>query len=326
MTPSRHYQQDQTAFASGNDVSCALYPQCPVLFRTQNGGSSWQNLAAVGFMGGSVLLPPTFPSSPVIFANGSAGLQRSTDGGQTFVTVLAVAAPDALDPATGSGAPRILIAAKTPFFYDPSSMRESPGPPLPPGVLSPEGVAFGRAGDLLFVAPAPNIAEGGDIDRVVVYCPGGGDCRVTLTVPKAAAVTMVTSPTLAVDSTIVAWGTQFLYVSHDGGGTFRSIPVPADSIVQSVALTHDMAQNGVIAVDLLRIAWNGQADLMVASMSTDAGASAGAPEAGPQSWTGVLAMLILPDGRRFAAVQGREAPFFGIRCSTDGGQQWSLSC
>jgi hypothetical protein len=58
---------------------------CELLFRSDDGGRTWQHLAAQGFMPGQVLVPPTFPANPTLFAMTPAqGLLVSRDAGASW--------------------------------------------------------------------------------------------------------------------------------------------------------------------------------------------------------------------------------------------------
>ena len=67
---------------------------CPAIFRSQDGGSSWSRLTALGYTGGTVILPAAYPTDPTVFVAGSTGLLRSDDGGASFT----VAVPVRRDP------------------------------------------------------------------------------------------------------------------------------------------------------------------------------------------------------------------------------------
>ena len=73
-----------------------------MLFRSLDGGATWKRLPARGFLGGSLLAPPS-PSDTRIFAMGSAGLQVSLDGGLTFIAAapnsVVIAGSAAISPA-----------------------------------------------------------------------------------------------------------------------------------------------------------------------------------------------------------------------------------
>jgi len=68
-----------TGFSGDN---CAT--RCPVLFRSTDAGVSWKRLPAVGFVGGTIMLPPSYPADDRIFIAGPNALQVSNDGGRSF--------------------------------------------------------------------------------------------------------------------------------------------------------------------------------------------------------------------------------------------------
>lgn len=58
--------------------------QCSVLFRSTDGGTTWQKLPAKGLEADEIRLSPAYPHDPRIFAVGRLGLMVSGDGGHTF--------------------------------------------------------------------------------------------------------------------------------------------------------------------------------------------------------------------------------------------------
>ena len=93
-------------------------PQSIGLFHSANGGATWEQLTATGYVGGAVLLAPSFPADPRIFVAGPNALQLSTDGGKTFTTVAPLGGAAAMSPAFSNGDPRILLGAVPGWEYN----------------------------------------------------------------------------------------------------------------------------------------------------------------------------------------------------------------
>jgi RNA polymerase sigma-70 factor (ECF subfamily) len=322
VTPSPAYQRDHTVFASGSLVNGCGRPVCPVIFRTQDGGRTWQHIASLGFLGGQLLLAAAYPADPVIFAAGPAGLQRSDDGGSTFTTVVPGAAPAAVDPRSTAGHARVLIATSAPMIYDATANALAPGPLLPVGITGIHDVAFGTNGDLVFAAVGPDALAAGLQDGMVVRCPGGVACARTLTIAGDPVVNLRLAPTAGAGGAVFAWTTHSIHVSRDGGSTFEPIVVGHDDALSTLVLAPDFASSGTITLSTLPTAR--ASDLLVSSNS---GASfAVVPQSGPLAH-GVASLVILPDGHELAALATLDGPTgFGIRCSTDRGSQWGMTC
>lgn len=85
---SPNFDRDRTMFAAGRPArKCDTGACVPVLFRSSDGGSTWERLAAAGLTGNlQILLPPRFGrGDPRMFVRGVGGLQVSEDGGATFI-------------------------------------------------------------------------------------------------------------------------------------------------------------------------------------------------------------------------------------------------
>ena len=321
ITPSPSYQQDHTVFASGTLANGCGRPTCPVIFWTRDGGATWQHLTANGFLGGKLLLPPSYPADPTMFAAGPAGLQRSDDGGTSFHTVVPGTAPAAIDPTSAVGAARVFIAAQVPLIYDAATGRVHAGPALPVGITAPLDVAYGSGKDVIMTANQADPAANSLQDGVVVACPNEQACRVTLVDASQPALNLAASPHGGEAATLFVWSTTGVRGSRDDGISFSTVPTPAASPVHAVAMAMDFASNARLVVA------QGTASSDKLLESLNAGASFATVN--PAGLTQIVSasLVLLPDGREMAAVAtSTVAAGFGIRCSADGGVHWARAC
>src|SRR5207302_9469193 len=113
-------------YATGfSDERCAT-THCPVLFRSTDAGVSWKRLPAVGFVGGTVTLPPSYPADDRIFIAGPNALQVSNDDGGTFSDLTPLGGFAAMSPAFSTGDPRILVGAVPGWIYHDDSRVVTP--------------------------------------------------------------------------------------------------------------------------------------------------------------------------------------------------------
>lgn len=134
--------QGTSLYASG--VAHCRLPSCPsVLFRSANGGATWERLPAEGFHGTTLVVPPRHNLGGTLFAMGPTGLQISQDGGRSFAPAAVAGAPfavgsAAISPAFDEGDPTILIGAQTLMRYSHDRRTIAPeGSTAVPGPLEP---------------------------------------------------------------------------------------------------------------------------------------------------------------------------------------------
>jgi RNA polymerase sigma-70 factor (ECF subfamily) len=323
ITPSPAYQQDRTVFASGTLANGCGRPTCPVIFWTRDGGSTWQHLAANGFLGGKLLLSPGYPMDRVMFATGPAGLQRSDDGGVSFQTVIPGPAPAAIDPTSPAGDARVFIAAQAPLIYNAASGKVQAGPTLPPGITAPTDVSYVGGRDVVIAAnqvdPMANTLQ----DGVVVACPFEQGCHVTVVDTTQPALNLAVSPHSASGDTLFVWSPSELRASRDHGASFTAIPIPPGGLIHTVAtpMSEALGQRLVVAEG----AGSSADDRLLQSLN--AGNSFARVDPIGLAQVVTASLLLLPDGHEIAAVATSTGTVgFGIRCSADGGMRWARSC
>ena len=313
VAPSPNYQQDHTLVAAGR-VTC---PQtlCSVLFVSRDSGASWVRIPTREFYGVTILLPPSYPTDPRIFAMGPSGLQVAPDGSD-FEVVLPIEGDAALSPLFDGGEERILIGATviTEYWADTELVK--------PATL------LGPAGKWLTVAFSPDYVSDKTIFVGGIRPDTGGVLRPTVnrcTDSVCESLVFETSydapwirPSMAFsrDRTVYAFTTHALFRSVDAGTTFT-------------AAEPEFATRGMINDVLV----TGDGSVLVATTGispSDAGVHRSSD--GGATWTklrvpitgfeaGSIKLVGLADGRLIALGAER-----GIACSEDGGRTWMSRC
>lgn len=315
ITPSPAYAADGTVFAVGLAGGGCL-ARCTVLFRSDDRGARWTRLAASGFEGDRVLLPPAFPRDPRIYASGAGGLQVSSDGGSSFATLAAIPGEASLSPRFDDGDARIALGGLGGWEYDAAT-----------GVLRPLGIApRALSGDLTLAFSAgdsdpPTLYVGGTVPGAddpaagAVQRCSAGSCSAPVLLGQRGAPRLLTTATATGGSVVVAWGGQAMSTSLDGGRTFGASHLTSTGSIVAVS-----AVGGSIYA--LVVEPMGERTASTISSSADGGRT-WAPLR--SSWPGALGALVaLPEHVLVAAPQGAAAG--GVRCSHDGGESWEKAC
>jgi RNA polymerase sigma-70 factor, ECF subfamily len=314
VAASPNYEEDRTLFAAGR-VPCQQ-GSCMVLFVSRNGGETWQRQGSEEFNGHTVLLPPSYPRDPRIFAMGESGLEVSADGGDTFKVVVPLAGDVAISPLFNHKDPRILIGATvvTEYWAD--------------NELAKPAALIGPAGTWLTVAFSPAFANDNTIFvggirpdttgkmRPTVNRCAGSVCENVVFNEGIDAPWLRPSPDFPRDRTVYAFTGHVLFRSVDGGTTFSStsppfvvqgsfrdlLPLNGGALIASVGHA-DPARSGVYRSSDGGRTWLGRRVFL------------------PGFEAGASRIAALPDGRLIALGAG-----FGIACSADGGRSWGPRC
>lgn len=304
------------AFAVG-DAHCGVGTCSPVLFTTNDGGSTWRRLPAHGFSGYEVVVPPGSDGTK-LFAMSPAGLQVSTDGGRTFsmaalTGVAPVTGSVAVSPAFDRGDPIMLIGAQTLLRYDDSQATIQPEPsttlngPFEP-VFSPSYLE-----DQRFFLGGQTVDREGRLRSTVFDCSDAMCIGRTLGAGGAAPKIRF-RPDFAESHVMFAFTDHYLYRTADAWG-FTAVETPwtEESWLRDVALV-------------------GSGRTMYAAVQDlDEPARAGLyrSEDGGRTWSKVRSPLFA-EGAATIAVRGRRMlvalPAKGLACSSDGGVHWSGRC
>ena len=301
------YASRPTVFASGLSVN-GCTATCPVLWRSDDGASSWTSLAAVGWNQCTPVLSPAFAQDGVILGScGADGALRSDDGGTTFTTILASSSEIVPDGSSPPGDPRVAVISESAILvYHLATRAFTAGPPLPGGAF-PTALAVDPASGDMIVATA----DGSGSDQLV-RC-GALSCHTPATLPWLATAVLL-SPSFATDGTLIVRSGDGAVISHDGGATLANLPV-GQVVVGFVQF--------ISAQRLVAMVRDSSATALVAS------ADGGRSFASVPGTTALLgrANLVLPDGRYLAGFWTAKAGDpDGIRCSTDGARSWRTLC
>jgi RNA polymerase sigma-70 factor (ECF subfamily) len=325
ITSSPSYSSDHTVFAS--NVCMAACPGS--LFRSRDGGSTWSWLPAAGFVGGRILLPPAYPADPVIYASTPIGLQRSDDGGVTFILVVPAqwggltASVAAIAPLSHPGAAEIVLGGDRPLVYhaDTGGLGLLPGFPLG---RRAEALTFAGTGKDLVITGGGVQSGTWDCvfmvscDEVVSPVNGG---MMSLSGNAGAALLQWTHSQVAVFD-----GVRRAYRTIDIAPTFGS---GAGIAGFAGAVT---GEDGAPRI-WINTASPGPGDSQVwhfwlsGSAQDPAFREVGAGVLGTP-YSAVDSLTFLPDGHILTAVTGygQKNHHFGFRCSPDGGFTWAEHC
>lgn len=311
ITRSPHVERDGTVFAGATVLGCA-YPPCAALFRSTDAGVTWARLPATGYVGGEVLLPPSYPSDNRIFVTGPAGLQVSTDDGATFTALAPVGGFAAVSPGFSQGDPRILISGSPLWEYRDDTEAAAPAVLAFGPSVSTGGIAFdpGSAGRRVLVG-GTTMSAGRQV--ATVFACDGVVCG-----PGVRLGSVVGAPAVAAgDDVVLAWRGTSLFRSLDDGATFAEVALPLGGTVSDVRLS----PSGDVYVAVAPSATSTGGGVLV---SSDDGASWRVLGRGTALARGVTSVAALHGGRLLAAPSVESGA--GILCSPDGGTTWRPRC
>jgi hypothetical protein len=326
ITVSPGYQRQPTVFASGTLVyGCAA--GCPTIFTSDDGGGTWRRLAASGFDGGRILLPPSYPDDRTIFAIGGKGLQRSDDGGASFRTVVPGTASAAIAPDSKPGAASILIGGQPLLVYHADSGGLTAGPVLPATVSSVNGVAFGIDRGTIIVT-GTEVASAGSpgVAASIVNCHTHGDCATVATYPAERQLEVVVARGATGAGTILAYSDFGIHRSTDDGLHFTTYGGLDQGHLVDLAPVANSAPAQELYGAWLDLTDSGQP--VAIEHSRNGGRTFDpVPATGLDQTLQIVDLAVLPDGKLLAAfaLADRHGDF-GLRCSRDGGSTWTRAC
>jgi RNA polymerase sigma-70 factor (ECF subfamily) len=320
VSPS--YQEDRTVYASGVS-DCGVPHNCPVLYRSTDGGGTWALLPAVGRAEGQVMVPPAYPRDRRIFSAGISELQVSDDDGRTFRTLALTRGAAAMSPQFSDGDPRIFFGRSMIDLFVAAGLEYHDGVGVKPLSLSlplgagPEHFAFSETyaadGAVLiggkYVPPGMNVAYSAVFECVHDECRTH-DLGVAVSSPKVVGRSAGHPEALA--------ATPFrLFRSPADGAAFEPIKYP-------VTETH-----GTVVEDIIRLADGTLLVSVHVDQRNRRGRLYSSHDSG-DTWSPVTPadgvafdkLVQLPDGRLLGAgVVG-----VGLFCSDDAGRTWAPTC
>ncbi|HVM40114.1 MAG TPA: hypothetical protein VM618_04955, partial [Acidimicrobiia bacterium] len=292
---------------------------CLAVFRSVDGGASWERLAARGITGSTLAVAPAFPDDPRIVALGPAGLSVSRDGGETFIPVASQVAGTTVAMAPGFSGPdqRVLLGGDPAWTYD-----DRTGVVVPLAGVSLEGWRSNFAFDPNYASSGLVLAGGAvqgpsRVEGAVFRCGErllGDVCSESVVLPGLQA-----PPTVALLATggaplALASAPGATFVSWDGGRHFDAVPALEGLTVHGATTGTDGA---------VYAATTGRHGTRGLVRSVDAGRSWQRIATGTPLDDGVAAIASTPDGHLLATAA--QAPT-GLLCSTNGGRTWNARC
>jgi RNA polymerase sigma factor (sigma-70 family) len=320
FTASPDYAHDHTVYASTRPQSCQM--SCSGLFRSNDGGRTWESLGGAGLIQGTVLLPPTFPRDPTLYAiSPGVALLRSRDGGAHFETLLPVAPTmAAIDPTSPPGGVRIWVLLQSMpalLVWDESD-----------GMLHP---VIGLPADTDAVATVFAVAGSPVVYVNVVEAVNG----TSLWACDSATACHRAGPATGAVPVTAPGASDTFFVPHLGSVEVRSVSGTPDrtidlglgAIVEAILPAVDYAHSGQFDVVAYGgITAGGGARFTVQRFLANA---LGAPR---RAWSppldGVL-LQRLADGHLLAALGplgGSGTDASGLLCSADDGGTWQPRC
>lgn len=319
FTVSPSYEEDHTVFlatVAGKGSCPSEQTQCGRLYKSMDGGATWEELAATGRGIGTILLPPTYPRDDRLFSNGNV-VTVSEDGGRTFKPLGASNGDAAMSPLFSSTDPRILFAgdallASAPMQYVDGDAALTPLVlPLPPGA-HPQQMWFSNdyANDgrlLVYVSETPHQVE--DLSdthiegvRYSVYSCTVEECHRVLTKNISVIVDALwTKPGVVFFDA----GIDF-FRSVDGGRTFTKRPLPWKTFGVMVKAGPD---NSLIAKVREKL-YTSTDDALTWQQHQDTDVD-------------IQDLTVLPDG---VVLAHSMKPDEVVACSLDGGHTWQDPC
>jgi photosystem II stability/assembly factor-like uncharacterized protein len=311
----------------------------PCLWATHDGGASWAQVSASGWNGGRPVIAVDSAGREVVFSGNDDAVQRSDDGGRTWVRIgtgSMMPAPEPSFPSEGA----VAVAGKGGDYVATATGAKSAG---------------GSAGSLVdlsfMVAPtfpsagsyAPALLSAADKQNglpVIQQCTAQLACTGNATLPGAVTfsipVTLLPSTGYAQDGTVFAQSGRGIYKSLDGGKTFAPLTMgqagATGTATPMLALAPGYSEHGstrtafAAVFQIFQDAANPKNSHSAGGIykSTDGGTTwnrVGSPSAFDR---GASAVAMAPNGRLFAGYLSSYGS--GLLCSVDGGVTWRASC
>jgi photosystem II stability/assembly factor-like uncharacterized protein len=306
-------------YASGVATRGCLSGQCPTLFRSTDGGVSWVRVWSVLFGGGTVLLPPAYPTDHRIFEIDDHALRMSADGGHLFRPLTPLGGHAAMSPGFSSGDRQILVGAMPGWIYHDGNSVVTPFNLAP----EPTSVALSFAYSPSYTSDGKLIVAGTGLplasQSLVSRCTGATCTPASPLAGSSGTPSLLASRSYATSGLAYAWQQSRFYRSVDGGATFALLSLPAAGLVQDVA--EDKAGDLFVALLAKQLDGGSTGGVFV---SHDAGTTWTRIGAGSALDRGATAVMPLPDGRLLVAPYA--AGGGGLLCSGDNGSTFAPRC
>lgn len=308
-------------FASSQDSQTILISatgaSMPVLFRSTDGGATWQRVGnnTVGqadrrsFPGGKLLVSDDFPEDPRVFAVTTQGVFLSRDGGETFDLLTPALGNSVPSPDFAAGDERLFFAGPPPSVYD-AQHDDRPRPLTFASQLSHDGDIvigpdFHTTGEVLVSGRA--VTSTGT--KMAIFSCTAQGCTPRATVDSNTPH-LYASPSLP--NTIFAWRSGYFGRSTDAGRTFTKYTFESGFLISGVyeadGIVYRYGNNKVNQAAPLYRSFDGGATWQPLAVNSPLN-------------KGIRTLAKLPDGRLIAA-----HAYTGLYCSSDGGVTWTAGC
>ncbi|MDQ3757269.1 MAG: sigma-70 family RNA polymerase sigma factor [Actinomycetota bacterium] len=299
---------DGVVFAEGQSGGSVLY-------RSNDGGTTWQHPDSAGFTGSRLLVPPSYTANPTIFEVPSSNgpLLRSDDGGDNFWPITAPRGAATFFPASGASSADLLLATPHLLRYHTDEGTSAPvgmGPPI--GAYSVAvPLDYGTSGVVL-VGSMRNSVSFPKTDTPLVYRCIQLSCTQTVLSSGGNAPTVHVSK--SVPGLVLAYNAGYLERSTDHGATFSPVTLPAGVRIEDIA----DGDTGELLLGSIGVPGTGTG----LYRSTDGGQTWSVVTTGTVLDGGVAAVIRLSTGETIASPTGAK----GLYCSDDGGATWATRC
>lgn len=308
---------DGTLVYGAGSAHCRTVVCPPVLFRSRDGGQTWNRLPAAGLAGADIAIAPGHERRKKIFAMGPGGLQVSSDGGRQFGPAVATGAPlatgsFAISPDFAAGDSSILVGAKTLFRYRDETATLEPYIGTLTGPFEPAFSPF-FAEDGLFALGATRLDPVGNLRGTIYVCAANG-CTYHLLprrnqIPK---IRMATGP--GSSTSLYAFSEDDLFVSSWPQAKFERIHRPGlEAKLTDLAISPDGALIATLA--------------SVDPTASDAGVYVSSDEG--RTWERAQGQILAGGALKVAAFERRifiALKEGGVACSADGGRTFRRRC
>ena len=285
-----------------------------VLFRSDDGGASWNRLSGGNLLSDTILMPPN-PRSEKIFAMGGGGLQMSDDGGENFEFAIPTGATfatgdAAISPAFGAGDPTVLIGAQTLMKYRDDLRSLEPVPMSATGPFHPAfSPSYPTDPRQVIGAIAPDVDTAQAMPAV--YTCIRSVCDAALLEGFADPPQIRLPQAFALTGQAYAFTQKAIFSSRDGATSFRKTsPNWGQGVISDVAIGRGSLFAALYSVD-------SAPDESGLFVKTRDGWS---KIDDPLFDNGVMKVIATGD-RVIAALRGG-----GIACSRNSGRTWSDRC
>jgi RNA polymerase sigma-70 factor (ECF subfamily) len=319
FTPSPNFGNDHEVYASGVATRGCLSGQCPTLFRSTDGGVTWVRVWSVLFGGGTVLLPPAYPTDHRIFEIDDHALRVSADGGHLFRPLTPLGGHAAMSPGFSGSDRQILVGAMPGWIYHDGNSVVTPFNLAP----EPTSVALSFAYSPSYTSDGKLIVAGTGLplasQSLVSRCTGATCTPASPLAGSTGTPSLLASRSYATTGLAYAWQQSRFYRSLDGGATFGPVSLPAAGSVQDVA--EDTAGDLYVALLAKQLDGGSTGGVFV---THDAGTTWTRIGAGSALDHGATAVMPLPDGRLLVAPYAASGG--GLLCSGDNGGTFAPRC